>query len=489
MTPDGLEKNLYFGGGGDTSISLIGICILILASLLILVLPRRYMIVPFLVASLLMPNHQSIVILGAHLMISRMLIFVAWVRIAQRAFLTRRDPFPSPMNVLDKVFISWAVCGAIMYTLLWHVVGAFVNRLGFLYTTLGVYFLFRYLIRDREDVFRVIKTLSLVVLPIAIAMWVEHSTGRNPLSILGGIEEYSNVRDGAVRAQGPFLHSIVAGTFGAMQVPLFIALWLEGKGNRLAAGLGVISCTVITIASASSTPVMTYCAAVGALCFWPLRDHMRTVRWALVSFVVMLQIAMQAPIWFLMNRISGVLGGTGWHRAELINQFVRRFFEWWLVGTQNNANWGLDMWDSINAYVKAGVEGGLITFILFLSIFVFGYKRIGSARRIVQNDLKNERLIWALGATLFGNTIAFFGIIYFDQSAIAWYLVLATISVVTALAIEQKQEGPESENELSASLHMGFSAQYPRPGAQGLPSVRNRHSSTAKLRNSHMYRY
>jgi len=37
-------------------------------------------------------------------------------------------------------------------------------------------------------------------------------------------------------------------------------------------------------------------------------------------------IAMKVPIWFLMNRIGAIIGGTGWHRAELIDQFVRRFF-------------------------------------------------------------------------------------------------------------------------------------------------------------------
>jgi len=143
-----------------------------------------------------------------------------------------------------------------------------------------------------------------------------------------------------------------------------------------------------------------------------------------------------------MNRIGAIIGGTGWHRAELVDQFVRRFFEWFLIGTRNNANWGLDMWDSINAYVRAGVEGGLVTLVFFLSILIIGFKRIGRARKLSENETStgNERLLWAMGVTLFSNCIAFLGIIYFDQSAVAWYLTLVMISVMTALVLGENKE-------------------------------------------------
>src|SRR5690348_17378833 len=117
-----------------------------------------------------------------------------------------------------------------------------------------------------------------------------------------------------------------------------------------------------------------------------------------------LQVCMKSPVWFLINRISALTGGTGWHRSELIDQFVRHFGDWWLIGTRDNASWGLDMWDSINAYVNAGVEGGLITFVLFLSLFICAYKMIGRARRRARHDRKNEILIWACGVALFANT-------------------------------------------------------------------------------------
>jgi len=61
----------------------------------------------------------------------------------------------------------------------------------------------------------------------------EVATGHNPYAIFGGarVAEYASlaVRDNKIRAQGPFAHSILAGTFGAVLVPLFVGLWWKSK--------------------------------------------------------------------------------------------------------------------------------------------------------------------------------------------------------------------------------------------------------------------
>lgn len=436
MRPDGLEDNFYFGGGArETSLTVITLILLCIGVVLVLLLPRKRILLPFFVIGFLLPETQVLVIPGMHLAVYRILLFVIWIRIIFNNWLTRRDPYSIQMNSLDKVFIAWALCNAVTYSLLWLAVGALLNRLGFLTISLGVYFMIRYVIRDRDDAVYAIRALAVATIPIAIAMIYERFTGSNLVSLLLGVGKHlAEIRNNSIRAQGPFSHSIVAGTFGAVLLPLFIGLWFEGKGNRLRAFLGLLSATVITMTSSSSTPLMTYCTSIVGVCFWPFRHRMRLVRWGIVIGLMMLQLVMKAPVWYVINRISGLIGGTGWHRAELIDQFLRRFFEWFLIGTQNNANWGLDMWDAINAYVKAGVEGGLITFVLFLAIIVIGYRRVGLTRSAAeQTDPSNEFFIWTLGATLFSNTVAFFGIIYFDQSVVAWYCLLAMISLVSNL--------------------------------------------------------
>ena len=445
MRPDGLDPHYYFGGGSaDTHITALALCITVLASLLILALPRRFAIVPFFFAALLVYVSQDVVIAGLHFQVFRILILVGWIRMVAGGYLTGGGRFPERLNSLDKVLLLWACCNAVTYTILWGASGALVFKLGFLYTTLGSYFLLRYMIRDRDDVLRAIKTLAVVCAIIAVFMVVEHSTGRNAFSIFGA-RELSEIRYGKVRAQGPFQHSIIAGMFGAMLLPLYIGLWWQGTGHRLAAGLGVIASTAMMISSSSSTPLMTFLAGIGGLCFWWFRRRMRLVRWALVSGLVGLQIAMKAPIWFLFAKLALITGGTGWDRSELIDTFVRHFSEWWLIGTQNNASWGYDMWDCINGYVSAGTEGGLITFILFISVLVCGYKIIGRSRALAADDRKSELLIWGIGACLFANTVGFLGETYYDQSVIGWYAVLVMISAASALATDAQPAQPEPD--------------------------------------------
>jgi len=431
-----LSDDFYFGGGGDTLVTVPALCLFVVCSVLILSLPRKYVIMPFLMAGILIPLGNQIVVGGLHFTLLRCLLAVGWVRMAWSAVMTHRDPFPGPLNSLDKVLIAWALSNAIMFTILWGAFQAFVNRLGFLYVTLGAYFLLRYLVRDRDDIIRAIATLAVICVVLTVFMVPERLTGHNSFSVLGGVKEISDVRYGKFRAQGPFLHSIIAGTFGAMLLPLFVALWSGGKGHRTLGALGLASSLLITFVSSSSTPLMTILSGTLALCFWPFRKIMRAVRWGLVLALVLLQIVMKADVWFMLARVGVLTGGSGWHRAELIDNFVRHFGDWWLAGTRDNASWGFFMWDTVNVYVTAGLSGGLITFFLFIAILVSAYRKIGLARRSAEGDRKSEWFVWALGATMFANTMAFFGIAYFDQSVVGWYAFLAMISAASILDAE-----------------------------------------------------
>lgn len=419
-----LPTNYYFGGGGSTFATPLAVLVLLIASVLVFALPRKYAFVPFLVAALLVPLEVLVLIGSLHFNATRILVAVGWLRL-----LVRRDRFPGRLQPIDKIILYSALCNAVMYSLLWQDLGAAVNRLGFLVTTMGAYFLMRFLVRDQQDVVRVIKTLAVVVIVIAPFMVYEHSSAYNAFWLLGA-PEITNIRDGQIRAQGPFGHAIIAGTVGAVLLPLFVGLFFHRPRTRLLAAAAVIASAVMVLASRSSTPVMTLAAAVLGLAMWPARKSMRRVRWGMVIVLLLLQLSMSSPVWFVLNRTSGVLGGSGWHRAMLVDNFVRHFFDWCLVGTRANPDWGWSMWDVDNAYVGAGLSGGLLSFILFIAVLVYGFKVIGRARKLAERHPRELRLIWVLGAALFANTVAFFGIVYFDQSIVAWYTLLTMIAAL-----------------------------------------------------------
>jgi hypothetical protein len=146
---------------------------------------------------------------------------------------------------------------------------------------------------------------------------------------------------------------------------------------------------------------------------------------------------MKAPVWWLMARISGLVGGGGYWRAKIVDQAVNYFEEWWLIGTNYTAHWsptgsGMplypDMMDTTNQFVAEGVGGGLLKLILFIVIIVVCYKRIGLiVHDIQQYGFKERFIFWAMGCTLFAYIVAFMSVSNSGQMNMIYYCLLAFI--------------------------------------------------------------
>jgi hypothetical protein len=185
-------------------------------------------------------------------------------------------------------------------------------------------------------------------------------------------------------------------------------------------------------------------AALGGIvgfCFWPLRSRMRLVRWGIVFALLALQCVMKAPVWFVIDHINITGSSSSYHRAYLVDTFVRHVGDWWLIGTKDNGSWGFDMWDMCNQYVVEGVTGGLATFVLFLVLISRAFGRVGTAIKAVRGNRTQEWFLWLLGVTLLSHAVAFFGISYCDQTKIAWFTVLAMICAATAPYTKSRARG------------------------------------------------
>jgi hypothetical protein len=441
MQPD----KFYFGGGGsETVIHPAVAAAMILAIILILVLPRRKAITPFLLCAFLIPLGQTLVLGGLHLFVLRIVLLFACGRMVFAAFSSPGSIFGGGFGYLDKAFLLWAFFRTFAFmTLFSFQSGAVVNQVSFLLDVFGAFFFLRFLIHDDEDILKVVKVLAVIVAIVGVCMLNEKFRSQNVFGYLGGFPIVPGVRDGAIRAQGPFSHPILAGSFGATLLPLFFWLWQSGKAKTFAV-LGVIGSSCIVLSCASSTPLLAYVAGVGAVCFWPMRKHMRAFRWGLVLALVAVHLAMKAPVWFLIARVDLTGSSSGYHRAELVDQFIRHFSQWWLVGTNANADWGFDMWDLSNQFVAEGVTGGLATFICFIALIAMSFGRIGTARKAVEGDRNQEWFLWFLGAALLSHMFAFFGISYFDHTQVAWFALLVMIWVATATRIPHAVEQPEA---------------------------------------------
>jgi hypothetical protein len=438
-------EHLYFGGGaGDTVMHPAVAAAMIITIMLILGLPRKHVIIPFFLCAFLIPLGQMLVLGGVHLFVLRIVVLFCCARMLFAKFSNHARLFRPGLTSVDTVFTLWVMFRALAFLFLFSLQSAaLVNQIAWLLDVLGGYFFLRFAIQDDEDVRRAIKVLAVVAAIVGVCMVNEKLRSQNLFGYLGGMPISPEIRDGAIRAQGPFSHPILAGSFGATLVPLFLWLWRGGKAKPYAI-VGVIGSTCIVLASASSTPLMGYIAGIVAILFWPMREHMRMFRWGLVIALISVHLAMKAPVWFLIARVDLTGASSGYHRAMLVDHFIRHFSEWWLIGTNNNANWGYDMWDLSNQFVAEGVSGGLATFICFIALISKSFGRIGDARKAVRGDRKQEWFLWCLGAALVSHIGAFFGISYFDHTQISWFALLIMINVVTAARLKRTAKKPQA---------------------------------------------
>jgi hypothetical protein len=444
-------KNLRFGGGvADTVLNPAVLIFVLIAGVLICVLPRRKAMVPFLVASILIPLDQVILIGPMHFPMLRLLILFGAARIFRDRNTSRYKIFSGGLNKIDLAVILLTVFTAVNGILLFQESGAVIFQLGNLYTVFGIYFLLRFLIRDDDDILLMIRTLACIAAFVAVIMALEVQTGHNPYAILGGAraESYASLmqRDDRFRALGCFGHPILAGTFGAILVPLFVILWRRGKRDRTLAAVGIAASTIIVLTSNSSTPVLAYAGGVLAIFLWPIRRWMRVIRWSIVVILVSLHLVMKAPVWHLISRIDISGGSSGYHRYQLIDQCIRHFPDWWLIGVKSTYDWGWDMWDTANQYVSTCDASGLIPFLLFLATIVYGFKYLGKARKIAE-DKKKQLSLWAMGSCMFANVISFVGISYWDQTQVVWYGLLAAISAAVIVRQELPKTSLANTNE------------------------------------------
>jgi hypothetical protein len=461
---DTSPENFHFGGGStDTVIHPAVAAALVIVVVILLIAKRKWILAPLFLFLFLAPSGQVFYVGGVHLYCSRILVVAGGLRMLWARFSRSGDLLAGGFNAIDGVFLTWALYRAMAGILLFMQTGAVINQVGFLWDALGMYFLLRFLIQDQADIERIFQVFAVLAVVIAAEMVREHYTNQDLFgAILGGTRSTLEVRNGLIRAQGPFQHALIAGAFGAALFPAFVWLWKGHKGRVLAV-LGMVASVTIAFMARVSTPILALVAGIALIWAWPIRGYLKYLRWGTVAALVGLNIVMKAPVWYLIARIDLVGGSTSYQRAQLLDLFVKHFSEWWLIGTSQNANWGWDMWDTANQYVNEGERGGLVVFLCFLALIWLGFRKLAEARVADGVDHKHQRFLWLLGACLFTHCVAYFGVDYYDQSRFAWYATLAMISAATASILRSRAPAEEPEGAILADFQLIPAVSAPIP--------------------------
>lgn len=417
-----------------------GVLFLLINAVALFVMPRRWAALPLLLGAFYMTGAQQIAIGPFHFTVLRLLILVGVIRVN-----VRQERLAGGLCGLDRLVLLWGAW--LLFTSgFYEPFGkALVFRIGAIYNVFGVYFLIRVFFQTKADVIQLIKITALLLVPVAIEMLHEKLTSRNLFSLLGGVPEAVMLRDGRLRAQGPFAHPILAGTVGAVCVPLMIGIWRQ---HPRTAKIGLATCLGMVLASTSSGPIMTVAFSVFGLILWRWRRYSRQMRLGAVLLYLFLNAVMKDPAYFLMARIDLTGSSTGWHRAELIRSAFDKLDEWWWVGTDftrhwmpTGVSWNPDQADITNQYLYYGVWGGLPLMLLFIGILLLAFRYVGQTLRMrVDAPWEEQFMIWALGAALFSQALTCLSVAYFDQSVLFLYLNLAAIASLRGAAIVTARE-------------------------------------------------
>lgn len=410
----------------------LGLILFLACAIALVTAPRKWAPLPLLVGCCFITTGQALEIGSANLPVYRLLLLTATIRI-----IARREQAPGPRTTADKLMLAW--CAWTLFASLfqpWEPGSGPKYVSGSILNVATCYFVFRSFCRDLEDVHRLFKMICLVLLPVAAAMAYENLARDNLFSALGRVPEMPLIRDGRIRAQGPFSHPILAGTIGATCLPFAVALWSR---QRHVALLGLGACLLMIGASASSGPIMSLLFGLFALWMWPRRGYCRLLRRLAVAAYLGLMVVMTQPPYFLIARIDLTGSSTGWHRAQLIRQALAHFSEWAFCGTDKTRHWmpnqgaiSATQTDITNYYIAFAVLGGLLCMALMIAMLWRAFKSVGDYARHPATTNADAFTVWCLGASLFSSAASGLSVAFFGQSMVFFWMPIGLVASLHA---------------------------------------------------------
>lgn len=394
-----------------------------------------------------MTDSQGVSILGANFPIFRLLLLAGIFRVVSQG-----EGLAGGLNTMDKVLLAWGT---------WVIFASFFHEwlpgsgpkfaIGAVFNVLAFYFMLRSFCRSPEDVYHLFGMLCWILVPVAMLMLVEQIAHRNYFSVFGGVDPVPDFRNGRYRAQGPFSHAILAGTVGAGCVPLVLATWSRQRFRSI---IGLASCLLMVVASASSGPIMSLMFAIGGVFLFRYQGLVRNLVRAAIPVYVLLALLMERPPYYLISKIDLTGASTGWHRSFLIEQTIVHFDEWWLFGTDRTRHWMPSQGrisefhtDITNQYIAYGVNAGLLSMLLVITAIWLAFRVVGAAATDERVDRNTQFLLWCLGASLFAYCASGVSVAFFGQALFFFWLPIACLA--TFMDRERITEPVVGEDDLA----------------------------------------
>ena len=442
----------------------IGASILVVLVLAVLISPQRWALLAMMAGVLFLTQMQQVNVAGFNMFSIRFLELAGFFRV-----MARREFSFQHLNTVDHAFLLLNSYTTIVFLL--RSTEGQANMIGGTMDGLLCYFTFRGLLTDMEDLHWFLRAFIFLLAPYMLLVVMESVTWHNPFSVLGAVDGGAFwSRHGRPRCFGSFRQPDTLGMFAASFIPLFVGMACVAK-ERARALIAISLCLIIVWAANAGGAAGAAVTGLACWGFWFVRMKMRKVRRGIVAFILLLTLLMKAPAWYIFSHVSNVTGGDGYHRSELIDAAYRHLGEWWFAGMSfiDTKDWlpytlsvgsGADI---TNQYIAFGLTAGLGAIALFVLLLTRAFSNLGRALAVVrsgsQPSVESEFLLWGLGVMLVVHIIDWFGITYFDQMYMVWFMQLAAIATLSqaclarpAAAVEEDILKTEIEPEVEAPL-------------------------------------
>lgn len=404
---------------------------------------RRVATLGMLAGVMYITQGQAIFLAGFNIFPTRLLSLVAFVRVWKK----KEFDF-SEVTKLDKLLFCLSTYTLVLYLI--RTREGWGYQVGSATDAILTYFACRGLIQDFEDFDWVLKKFIILAVPFVAILWVERTTGRNLFDFMGGLMVGYYNRNGHPRCMGSFRHPSLMGSVGGTFLAMYIAQVVRKKDLR-STWIGIAACLGMIVASNSGGPVNAAAAGLVAWAIWKFRPQMRAVRWTILVLLIFLASVMKAPIYYLPAKVSAITGGGGYHRSYLIEMAIKDFGKWAFDGIEltETADWfpyvleatgGADM---TNYFLSYGVRGGIGASVLLLWLVIEAYSKLGSALAVCRGpagDRNKELVLWGMGAVMTAHLFNWFGISYWDQFYVIWYMHLAMMGSLSQAVLNPKPQ-------------------------------------------------
>ncbi|MEC9232496.1 MAG: hypothetical protein VX403_01140 [Planctomycetota bacterium] len=302
----------------------------------------------------------------------------------------------------------------------------------------GLSFFTRYwagrgLVRTSEDVRQLMIAVGVVAVPVALFMTIEQLTGRNNFSVFGGVDTYTILRAGKLRAQGAFCHPIIAGVFFACLLPVSVGIILSRArrtavllGGWVPIGLGM----VVVVMTNSSTPIAGVLIGLLGWSVFRLRRNFGICIGALLVLGLAAHFASSRGLHgVVFNRVDFTGSSTGYHRYLLVDGMLKNVSSWALLG-DSDPGYNQSFQDQTNMYVITALTGGLLALGIQVALVVAAFR---SAAAGIRSSATRDGLLtcYGLGCAFMVACVSFTAVACFGQGAFTWYALLGALVSVS----------------------------------------------------------